>query len=99
MAQPAVRVVRVTLTDNAIEPRQIYIPSNYPIRFVVENKGGREHQFAIPQAQYSLDNILPGQTREVIWTFVNVGHYEIVSCFDQDQSHGLRAELIIDALL
>ena len=99
MVQPAVRVVRVTLTDNSIEPREIYVPANYPIRFVVENKGGNEHQLAIPRARYSLDNILPGQTRDVTWTFVDVGQFDVVSNNDHDQENGMRAVLNVENLL
>ena len=99
MVQPAVRVVRVTLTDNAIEPREIYVPANYPIRFVVENKGGKEHQLAIPAARYSLDNIIPGQTQTATWTFVDVGRFEILSDYDCDKENGMRALLIVENLL
>ncbi|HEX5415597.1 MAG TPA: cupredoxin domain-containing protein [Chloroflexota bacterium] len=99
MVQPAVRVVRVTLTDNAIEPREIYVPANYPIRFSVQNQGGTERQFAIPHAKYSLDNILPGQTREATWTFVDVGQFEMVSRNNCDQENGVKAVLIVENLL
>jgi heme/copper-type cytochrome/quinol oxidase subunit 2 len=99
MAQPAVRTVDVTLTDDRIEPRQIWVPANYPVRFVVENKGGRSHQFMIPSRGYGIQEVLPGQTREAVFTFVDVGTFEIVSCDDDDQTHGLRAELVVQNLL
>jgi|GEM_PF-4114219 len=99
MVQPAVRVMRVTLTDNAIEPREIFVPANSPIRFVVENQGSREHQFAIPGANYSLDKVIPGQTQTATWTFVDVGQFEVVSKNDRDQENGMRALLIVENLL
>ncbi|HUX88788.1 MAG TPA: cupredoxin domain-containing protein [Chloroflexota bacterium] len=99
MVQEAVRVVNVTLTDNAIEPRTILVPADFPIRFVVRNTGACQHQLAaegIPE--FSID-VLPGQTRMVTFTFVSLGQFPLVSKFDDDAQHGLRGELIIQTLI
>ncbi len=98
MVQPAVRTIRVTLSDQAIEPHLIQVPANYPIKFVVENRGGSTHQFAIPRAGYSVD-VLPGQTCEVTWTFVDVGRFEVVSAADRDRQRGLKGELVVETFL
>ncbi|MGH2461405.1 MAG: cupredoxin domain-containing protein [Chloroflexota bacterium] len=98
MAQPAVRVVNVTLSDNGLEPRVVRVPANYPIKFVVENVGSRRHQYAaqaIPD--FSID-VLPGQTSSCIFTFLNVGEFEAVSNDDDDQAHGLRGKLVVEVL-
>lgn len=98
MVQEAVRVVNVTLTDNSIEPRVVMVPANYPIKFVVRNAGSCPHQFAVPAVPgFSID-VLPGQTTTETFTFVNVGQFEVVSNDDDDQKHGLRGELIVEAL-
>jgi len=98
VVQEAVRVVNVTLTDSAIEPRSIAVPANYPIKFVVRNAGSCPHQFAVPAiADFSVD-VLPGQTNTATMTFVNVGRFEIVSNNDDDRLRGLRGELIVEAL-
>ena len=44
MAQPAIRSVRVTLSDNGMEPHEVQLPANYPIRFIVDNVGAQIHQ-------------------------------------------------------
>ncbi len=98
MVQPAVRRVRVVLSDVGMEPHEIMVPANYPIRFDVENLGEKTHQFAIPHAEYSID-VLPGQTRSVVWTFVDVGRFQIVSRYNDDEQHGLRGELIVETLI
>jgi heme/copper-type cytochrome/quinol oxidase subunit 2 len=98
MVQEAVRVVSVTLTDNSIEPRTVRVPANYPIKFVVHNAGACRHQYAVPGIpDFSID-VLPGQTTTEVFTFVNVGHFEVVSNENEDQKHGLRGELIVEAL-
>lgn len=98
MVQEAVRVVNVTLTDNSIEPRVVEIPANYPIKFVVRNAGASRHQYAAPGIPGFSVDVLPGQTTIETFTFVNVGRFEVVSNEDEDQKHGLRAELIVEAL-
>jgi heme/copper-type cytochrome/quinol oxidase subunit 2 len=98
MAQPAVRTIRVSLTDHAIEPREIQVPANYPITFVVENTGSRKHELAVPDAGYSVD-VLPGQTCAVTWTFVDVGEFQTVSRDDEDQRHGLKGKLLVETLI
>ena len=99
MAQPAVRVVNVTLSDNAIEPRTIMAPANYPIQFVVRNTGSCKHQLVSPSIPgFSID-VLPGQTCVDTFTFVNVGTFEVLSCDDDDAQHGLRGELVIETFL
>lgn len=98
MAQPAVRVVNITLNDNAIEPRVVRVPANYPIKFVVYNGGARAHQYAVPAVpDFSID-VLPGQTATSTFTFLNVGEFPAVSNDDDDQARGLRGELIVEAL-
>jgi heme/copper-type cytochrome/quinol oxidase subunit 2 len=98
MVQEAVRVVNITLTDNSIEPRVVEVPANYPIKFVVRNAGACRHQYALPGIpEFSID-VLPGQTATETFTFVNVGRFEVVSNEDEDQKHGLRGELIVEAL-
>jgi len=98
MAQQAVRVINVTLTDNSMEPRVVRVPANYPIKFVVRNDGACRHQYAVPAVPgFSID-VLPGQTTTDVFTFVNVGQFQAVSNDDDDQQHGLRGELIVEAL-
>jgi heme/copper-type cytochrome/quinol oxidase subunit 2 len=97
MAQPAVRSVRVSLGDDGMEPHEIQIPANYPIRFEITNSGSNPHEFAIPAASYAID-VLPGQTSTVVWTFVDVGRFQIVSRDGDDERHGLRGELIVESL-
>lgn len=98
MVQEAVRTINLTLTDHAIEPRVVRVPANYPIKFVVSNQGACPHQYAVPSIPgFSID-VLPGQTTTRIFTFVNVGQFQVVSNNDQDQEHGLRGELIVEAL-
>ncbi len=97
-SQPAVRTVPVSLSDNAIDPSQILIPANYPIRFVVSNVGSKRHNLTIPHAYYAVD-LLPGQSREVIWTFVDVGTFPMFSDDDDDAVRGLRGELVVDSLI
>jgi hypothetical protein len=77
MVQPAVKVLNIAITPQGLEPRTVAAPVNEPIRFVVENRTGSFYQFAIPAADYRIDNILPGQTREATFTFVDVGTLEI----------------------
>ncbi|HLH71751.1 MAG TPA: cupredoxin domain-containing protein [Chloroflexota bacterium] len=99
MVQEAVRVVNVTLTDNAIEPREILVPADYPIKFVVRNLGACRHQLTaegIPD--FSID-VLPGQTRMETFTFTNVGRFLLESKTDSDAQHGLRGELIIQTFI
>jgi uncharacterized cupredoxin-like copper-binding protein len=98
MVQPAIRTIRVTLTDDAIEPRSIMVPADFPIRFVITNAGSREHEFAIPHEDYSAD-LLPGETREVTWTLVGEGTFEIVSRDDDDAAHGLKGKITVEAVI
>lgn len=98
MVQEVVRVVNITLTDNSIEPRVVEVPANYPIKFVVHNAGACRHQYTAPGIpEFGID-VLPGQTATETFTFVNVGRFEIVSNEDEDQKHGLRGELVVEAL-
>jgi len=98
VAQQAVRTVNITLSNNAIEPRVVRVPANYPIKFVVRNAGSCRHQYAVPAVPgFSID-VLPGQTTIEIFTFINVGTFLVVSNDDEDQKHGLRGELIVEAL-
>jgi uncharacterized cupredoxin-like copper-binding protein len=98
MVQPAVRTIKVTLSDNAIEPHLIEVPADYPIRFSISNVGSTRHEFAIPHEDYSVD-LLPGQSTDVTWTFVDVGRFEVVSRDDDDREHGLRGEIEVQTLM
>lgn len=98
MAQEqAVKTIDVRVTESGMEPRTITIPPNYPIRFVIQNATSQNQQFRIPACDYGIDQILPGQTREVTWTFVNVGRFEIVSGSGNAAGAGPRGELVIQA--
>lgn len=77
MVQPSVKVINLAITSQGLEPRTLAVPGNEPVRFVVQNRTGNKYQFAIPAANYRIDDILPGQTREATFTFVNVGTFEI----------------------
>jgi heme/copper-type cytochrome/quinol oxidase subunit 2 len=96
--QPTVRTVRVTLSDQAIEPNEVLVPANYPVHFEIRNVGSRKHQFAIPHAHYQVD-LLPGQTVDVDWTLVDVGNFPIVSYDADDAQRGLRATLVVQTLM
>src|SRR5258708_17195197 len=98
MVKPAIRSVRGIRSDDSLEPHEIDVPANYPIRFNVQNVGSQVHQFMIPAEDYSVD-VLPGQTCDVVWTFVNVGRFEIVSRYDDDVRHGLKGELFVETLI
>jgi heme/copper-type cytochrome/quinol oxidase subunit 2 len=96
-AQPAIRTVRVRLTDTAIEPNVVQVPADYPIRFIVTNAGSNNHQLAFPHAQYAVD-VLPGQTSQAVWTFVDVGEFDMCSLDDDDAQRGLKGRIIIETL-
>lgn len=98
MVQPAVKVINLSITDQGLEPKQLFAPGNEPIRFVVQNRTARKYQFAIPSGNYRINDILPGETKEATFTFVNVGHFEVFCRPPEGSEPTFRGDLDVQVL-
>lgn len=98
MVQPAVKVLDVTIDERGMEPRTFYVPGNEPVRFVVHNRTGRRYEFAIPSANYQINDVLPGQTQEATFTFVNVGTFDVVCRSAEGAQNTFNGQLVVQVL-
>ena len=98
MAQPAVKVLDVAIDERNLEPRTFYVPGNEPVQFVVHNRTARRYEFVIPQANYQIADILPGQTKEATFTFVNVGTFDVICRCAEGAQYNFTGQLIVQVL-
>jgi uncharacterized cupredoxin-like copper-binding protein len=65
--------VTITMHDIFFEPKEITIPANTNVKFVLPNEGAAVHNFAIPDQGISID-VAPGETKDVVIN-LPVGEY------------------------
>lgn len=57
--------VTVAMHDIFFEPKEITIPANTNVKFILPNEGAAAHNFAIPDQDVSID-VAPGETKDVV---------------------------------
>lgn len=84
--------IAVTLTEHKIEPNVITIPQHTKVTFVVTNKGKELHQFVLGHYAVEVEELKPGQTRELTLVMLDAGEFE-TACYEPGHyevgQHGL----------
>lgn len=57
--------VTVAMHDIFFEPKEITIPANTNVKFILPNQGAAAHNFSIPDQDISVD-VAPGETKDVV---------------------------------
>ncbi|MFN8678088.1 MAG: cupredoxin domain-containing protein [Thermomicrobiales bacterium] len=57
--------VTVAMHDIFFEPKEITIPANTNVKFILPNQGAAPHNFSIPDQDISVD-VAPGETKDVV---------------------------------
>ncbi|MCA9863376.1 MAG: cupredoxin domain-containing protein, partial [Thermomicrobiales bacterium] len=57
--------VTIAMHDIFFEPKEITIPANTNVKFILPNEGAAAHNFAIPDQDISVD-VAPGETKDIV---------------------------------
>ncbi len=92
-AAAAAMSVEVDSFDIYFEPKEITIPANTDVKFVLPNKGAAAHNFSIDALDVSVD-MAPGATKEIV---VNAqpGEYEYYCNVPGHKEAGMIGKLIV----
>ncbi|MFZ5817773.1 MAG: cupredoxin domain-containing protein [Bacillota bacterium] len=72
--------VEVTLVDHKIEPKVIELEQHTKVTFVVTNRGHEVHEFVIGYYALEVEEVLPGQTKELTFVTIDAGEFE-TACY------------------
>ena len=86
-------VVTVASHDIYFEPRELTIPANTPVRFVLPNLGAAPHDFTIDALDVHVTQ-MPGETKEIEIT-APPGEYEFYCSVPGHREAGMVGKLIV----
>ena len=100
-------VIKVALEDFAITADTIDLKTNTPYLFEVTNAGAATHEFVIEprdavdepfeiegedgERESEIEEIAPGQTKTLLWTFTEVGDYDMACHVPGHYEAGMKA--------
>jgi uncharacterized cupredoxin-like copper-binding protein len=72
--------IAITLSDHKIEPSAITLEQHTKVTFVITNKGHEVHEFALDHYAVEVEEIMPGETKELTLTVLDAGEFE-TACY------------------
>lgn len=69
--------IEITLADHKFEPKEIEVDQHTKVTFVLTNKGAEVHEFAIGYYALEVEDINPGETKELTFVTIDAGDFEI----------------------
>jgi|GEM_PF-3543385 len=70
------RRIDVTLIDHKIQPEVIEVEQHTKVTFVVTNKGKEIHEFALEHYAVEVEDLKPGETKELTLVVLDAGEFE-----------------------
>lgn len=92
-AAAAAMTVEVDSFDIYFEPKELTIPADTDVQFILPNKGAAAHNFAIDALDISVD-IAPGDTKEIVIN-AKAGEYEFYCNVPGHKEAGMIGALIV----
>ena len=94
---PAAAAMSVTITAHDIyfDPKEVTIPANTDVKFVLPNEGAAPHNFSIDALNVSVD-LPPGETKDVVIN-APAGEYEYYCNVPGHKEAGMVGKLIVSA--
>jgi uncharacterized cupredoxin-like copper-binding protein len=95
---PDVRVA-ISLSEFAIAPASVTVPTGEPVTLVVTNAGGAQHNLVVEFAPRGISqrlfptNLLPGETREVTLVFDAPGDWEMYCPVGNHRALGMQGTI------
>lgn len=87
LQQPATEIpfnkeqqVKVTLSEHKITPEVIAVDQHTKVTFVITNMGKEVHEFALDHYAVELEEIKPGETKELTLVLLDAGEFE-TACY------------------
>lgn len=72
--------INVTLKEHKIEPATITVEQHTKVTFVVTNRGKDPHEFVLGHYAVELEDVMPGETRELTLVLLDAGEFE-TACY------------------
>jgi uncharacterized cupredoxin-like copper-binding protein len=110
---PETEIVRVELQDFSLTPDATDLKADTPYLFEVTNAGQATHEFVIEQAgevdeplemeragdevEAEIEDIAPGQSKTLLWTFAEAGDYQMACHVPGHYEAGMKTTFAVTA--
>lgn len=85
--------IAVTLVDHRIEPKVIEVDQHTKVTFVVTNRGGEVHELAIGHYALEVEDVKPGETKELTFVTLDAGEFETACHYPGHYEVGMHGTL------
>ncbi|MFZ5822834.1 MAG: cupredoxin domain-containing protein [Bacillota bacterium] len=85
--------IEVSLVDHAFQPKGIEVDQHTKVTFVLTNRGRDIHEFAIGYYALEVEDILPGETKELTFVTIDAGEFEIACHYPGHYEVGMHGTL------
>ncbi len=87
--------IEVTLVDHKILPEVIEVDQHTKVTFVVTNKGMDNHEFVIGYYALEVEDVKPGETKELTFVTIDAGEFETACHYPGHYEVGMHGKLIV----
>lgn len=87
--------IEIELVDHKFVPDRIELDQHTKVTFVLINRGAEVHEFAIGYYALEVEEILPGQTKELTFTTIDAGEFEIACHYPGHYEVGMFGTLVV----
>lgn len=85
--------VKVTLSEHKISPEVITVDQHTKVTFVITNMGKEVHEFALDHYAVEVEEIKPGETKELTLVLLDAGEFETVCYLPGHYEVGMHGTL------
>lgn len=85
--------IEIKLVDHAFDPKVIELEQHTKVTFVLTNRGAEVHEFAIGYYGLEVEEIKPGETKELTFVTIDAGDFEIACHYPGHYEVGMHGTL------
>lgn len=89
--------VEISLVDHRFEPSVIEVEQHTKVTFVLTNRGKEVHEFAIGYYGLEVEEIKPGETKELTLVTIDAGEFELACHYPGHYEVGMVGALKVKA--
>lgn len=85
--------IEITMIDHRFEPTNITVEQHTKVTFVLVNRGKYVHEFELGHYAVELEEVFPGETKEITVVTLDAGEFEIACHFPGHYEVGMHGTL------
>lgn len=87
--------IEISLADHRFEPANIELEQHTRVTFVLTNRGKEVHEFSIGYYGIEVEEIKPGETKELTFVTVDAGEFETACHYPGHYEVGMHGKLTV----